>query len=379
MYVVLLKVKGKVLNVVDKVFGWDAKRKESIWDTNIFFLPPDGLAAAILWDFYKECHMYIGGMLLCGNDDMGIQASYVDTVTNKHYWRDILRDVGALVPKKRAEWDGYSITWSEGMSPSCVEGQDLVLKLHNSYLGIGDRFLEHGVDFHTAEDLEMLIRDKYPASSLTGEPLTEEEALAAEKVAEEKGSGTRDRAPSVDAPPVAGALIIMDWVRPLKGIEPAPSNDVHQLDILTLRVPGKGVQLASCMYWGDCTNATTHTARSGFVCDVESETILEKASWYGPYFSKFVPKEDTVGRRLPGMKEAIAMSIKAHEKADLPFLATVGWDAMITPNGPVFFEGNFGISRMPRRIFLNWSNFFFLLFHQRFLFGPPAVEKPKSQ
>ena len=35
------------------------------------------------------------------------------------------------------------------------------------------------------------------------------------------------------------------------------------------------------------------------------------------------------------------------------FRPTVGWDAMLTDDGPVFFEGNVAAFRAPRRFFLS--------------------------
>ena len=38
----------------------------------------------------------------------------------------------------------------------------------------------------------------------------------------------------------------------------------------------------------------------------------------------------------------------AHEASTLPWLTTVGWDGMLTPEGVVFFEGNVAAYRTPR-------------------------------
>ena len=46
-------------------------------------------------------------------------------------------------------------------------------------------------------------------------------------------------------------------------------------------------------------------------------------------------------------------AVAAHSKSDLPWLTTVGWDAMLTNEGAVFFEGNVAAYRTPRRVFLS--------------------------
>ncbi len=53
---------------------------------------------------------------------------------------------------------------------------------------------------------------------------------------------------------------------------------------------------------------------------------------------------------------ACRQACAAHAASTLPWLNAVGWDAMITDDGPVFFEGNFGIPRTSRRIFLDTPN-----------------------
>ena len=64
-----------------------------------------------------------------------------------------------------------------------------------------------------------------------------------------------------------------------------------------------------------------------------------------------------MGTKLPGLRGAVELAIEAHRDAlrELPWLRMVGWDLMLTDNGPVFFEGNFAQMRLPRRVFLTWD------------------------
>ena len=41
-----------------------------------------------------------------------------------------------------------------------ITNKDVVLKLADSYLGIGDKFLEFGKDFTNQDDLEQLIKSE---------------------------------------------------------------------------------------------------------------------------------------------------------------------------------------------------------------------------
>ena len=75
------------------------------------------------------------------------------------------------------------------------------------------------------------------------------------------------------------------------------------------------------------------------------------------------------------MREACAKAVAAHELSNLPWLATVGWDAMLTDEGAVFFEGNVAAYRTPRRMFLSPAALdeFFAEYRN------PAAAKPKEE
>ena len=62
-----------------------------------------------------------------------------------------------------------------------------------------------------------------------------------------------------------------------------------------------------------------------------------------------------LGKKVPGLRDACEKAVAAHAESDLPWLTTVGWDAMITSDGVFFFEGNVAAYRTPRRMFLTPS------------------------
>jgi len=62
-----------------------------------------------------------------------------------------------------------------------------------------------------------------------------------------------------------------------------------------------------------------------------------------------------VGQRVPGAREACLKAMAAHDASELEWLTCVGWDAMITDEGPTFFEGNVAAYRTPRRMALSLS------------------------
>ena len=83
---------------------------------------------------------------------------------------------------------------------------------------------------------------------------------------------------------------------------------------------------------------------------------------------------------MPGIHELLGYAVAAHAASDLPWLTSVGWDAMLTDHGFVFFEGNLGCGRLPRRIFFDmqsvdiWLNEFGINPHTHV--GPAHTKKP---
>lgn len=293
--------------VIAKKMGKMWCKHEDFDDGNVFFTPPDGMLAAFLWDWYKEMAPYVGLFIMCGNDADAVAHSWYDHKTKKDFWRGTLSASGAQVPCELARWDGEKLHWGD----RAFNKDDVVVKLPDSYLGKGDMFLEYGKDFRNVAELEGLLRKEHPGKADT---------------------------------------LVLTWIRPAVG-----TGGVHQLDILTVRT-NRGVRVANCLFWGDCTGPTTHTCTTGYVCDVATEKIWSACSWYSPAFMSMDAKR--IGQELPGLRESVARAIKAHESIEYPFLKMVGWDVILTDKGPVFFEGNFACHRIVRRIFLTWSNTF---------------------
>ena len=192
----------------------------------------------------------------------------------------------------------------------------MVIKLTDAFFGIGDQFLNHGEDFETVEDLERILTTT-TYESYEGETM---------------GYAGRE-------------AMIVEYCRPL------PRLGVHSCDIVTVATH-EGVKVLTCLYWGECTGPSSHSTTAGYCVDVEKEEIAGPCRWYAPYFA--TASDKLVGTKLPGIKEACEQAIRAHEQSPFPWLTTVGWDGMfLRQGGYVFFEGNFGSIRIPRRIFLS--------------------------
>ena len=82
-----------------------------------------------------------------------------------------------------------------------------------------------------------------------------------------------------------------------------------------------------------------------------------------------------IGAKVPGVRDACEKAVAAHELSTLGWLTTVGWDAMLTDDGAVFFEGNVAAYRTPRRMFLSPAalDAFFAEYRN------PAAAKPKEE
>ena len=122
---------------------------------------------------------------------------------------------------------------------------------------------------------------------------------------------------------------------------------------------------------GKCADGkSTHSSKAGYVCDVNGERIMAPAAWYSAYFEKEMGGETAasnvdhgVGFPLPGLRAICENAVKSHESVlkEQPWLQMCGWDAIYAKQGPVFFEGNFAAHRIPRRVFLTWTNTFHFL------------------
>jgi len=285
---------------------WATQKKDwaSAGPGSIFFVEPEGVLAKWLWKGYLNLSMYIAIYCACGNDPDAIQASWEDTDTTKTFWRKLFQDSQVRYPRELASWDGKNIDKQHKIDCS------VVIKLEDSYLGIGDSFLTYGEDFDTEEDILDLLQNDYAGK----------EALV------------------------------------LEFVKADPDMGVHQLDIITFDTP-EGPKVLHCLLWTHCTGSSSHTTRGGYVVDVESETCVSPVSWYSPFF-KTQPSECSDKKvKIPGVKKACEQALRAHANMPFKWCRMVGWDCMLTDKQEiVFFEGNFAGARLPRRFFLSWSH-----------------------
>ena len=90
------------------------------------------------------------------------------------------------------------------------------------------------------------------------------------------------------------------------------------------------------------------------VIDAHTEMVVGRPSFYSYAFAKERdPAEPSlIGMKVPAVHEALQKACATHAQSELPWLTSVGWDAMITDEGVLFFEGNVGTMRTPRYMFM---------------------------
>mmetsp|Transcript_29267 Transcript_29267/g.93194 ORF Transcript_29267/g.93194 Transcript_29267/m.93194 type:complete len:429 (+) Transcript_29267:183-1469(+) len=280
-----------------------------------WFTPPKSRLASLVFDAYSPLQTYVGAFVLFGDDPTGIMHTWYDEICIKEWWVDKLDRVGAQLPRQLGAWDGAAVA---DVGKGIAHGKrDIVCKISDSYLGIGDHVFKRGIDFTTREDIQ---------ATLSKDPMY---------------AGKR--------------AVLSELVRPSSSIQiSAPGfSQVHSLDILTLRTP-TGVKILSVLLWTDCTGWSSHSATSGYLVDVETETIVAPTAWYAPHFAA-MESAPLVGLKVDGVRAACLTAMAAHEevlKSGQNWLTTIGWDCMMTTDGPVFFEGNVAAYRTPRRMTL---------------------------
>jgi len=299
---------------------------KSFDDGNVFFVPPPSLAGTILWAYYKNFSHFVGVFMVAGAHKDAVAHTWYDHITDKDFWRNLLRRSGIRVPLEIGRWKNGALEWKDKLVPNT----NIVCKIPDSYLGLGDQYYNYGEHFTTAKELEALCARDF----------------------------------------VGKQCLVLEFIRPRTGLE------IHQFDIVTMKTLD-GVKVVTVLYWGECTGPTSHTTEAGYVVDVDSETLVSKCAWYSPYFASMTPKQ--VGTRLPGIKKAVQDCVRAHENMDLDWMPMVGWDCVLTDGDSVFFEGNFAAQRLPRRIFLSWGLLFTFLKEATNMYAWNAGARSKRQ
>ena len=316
----------QVFVIIKKKF-FDKSNWQDDGPGRVFFVKPKNPIGSFIWDCYLTQSMYVGQYFLVGTNKKAIEHTWVDTILTKDFWRNHLKDVNARVPRELARHDYDKFT-----RDNSYDIGNVVVKIHDSYLGIGDSFWRRGEDFNTVDELEEKVCKEYKGK----------EAL------------------------------VLEWV------EPDPALGVHSLDIITVRTPDDDVKVLSVLVWADCTGSSSHTTHAGYTIDLETETVVAPTGWYSPFFA--TQSDSLVGTKYKGIREACEDAVQAHKNIKHKWLTAVGWDCMIMENDEVvFFEGNFAGARTPRRMFLSLDHLTAFIQHLFWPFGGKGSVRPGNQ
>ena len=126
------------------------------WSGAQWFIQGQGIAG-FMSDAFVDFSNMIGNYWIGGCNADYITSTFRDEILVKSYYRDIMERVGCKVPKQLGLWDGEKLQ-QEHLN---MEEHDIVIKLNDSYLGIGDSFLYSGKDFTTKEDIHSILCTSY--------------------------------------------------------------------------------------------------------------------------------------------------------------------------------------------------------------------------
>ena len=149
----------ELLKRVGEMMPWAEEDWKLKGPGRVFFVRPEAFLASIFWDFQLALASFCGSFLQFGTDRDGLMHTWYDTICNKEYWLALLDQVDARRPLQLASWDGKT-AHAEGPGPE-FGSADLVSKINDSYLGIGDRVLKRGKaaggDFDTLADIQAIL------------------------------------------------------------------------------------------------------------------------------------------------------------------------------------------------------------------------------
>ena len=154
---------------------------------------------------------WAGSFVQYGTDRVGLMHTWYDTVCTKEYWSALLDAAGARRPQQLARWDGSQ---AFDVGPGACYGRcDLVCKISDSYLGIGDRVLKRGKasggDFDDLADIQAILQ--------------------------------------ADTQYCDKSAVLSEFIfpAPALGLSSEGFGDVHSLDIVTMRTK-QGCQVPDC-------------------------------------------------------------------------------------------------------------------------------------
>ena len=214
-----------------------------------FFVVPSDFISRVNAKYAIEWILRVGSFMQFGADPEALQHTKKDIICTKEYWLHLLDSVGAPRPRQLGLWSSGRVTdVGAGVGAgSC----DLVCKIVDACMGRGDKVFKRGVDFDDSDG----------AGRLTAALLSD---------------------PCYDGKHALLCELMHPVSREKQCLSSDGFNNVHSLDILTVRMANGEVKVLSCLLWTDCPLWTSHSCTAGYVIDVCACTISTAPLPYAP-------------------------------------------------------------------------------------------------
>jgi hypothetical protein len=280
---------------------------ERDWSTGtggVFFAKPDGALHRVLWTSHVWLSTQVAQFWVVGTNSRSLAGSYKDEELNKFFFRQLFEQVGAKVAPELARWDGKGTLT---MQPCNTKKKKKVFcKASDECLGTGDERL---YDYDPATNT---------AAIAPGGEQIDVKAFMAEKY--------------------TSNALIMDFALPTKKL------GIHQYDIQTLAKPDGSIQVVSTIFWGDCSDDTSHSTNTGLAIDVATGKYCGVLGHYTAHFAKPGNVNTAlIGTDIKQIKEACEKVCAAHKLVNEVYgwVPAIGWDCMLDEDEDLlFFEGN---------------------------------------
>lgn len=139
-------------------------------------------------------------------------------------------------------------------------------------------------------------------------------------------------------------IVLQPRVRNHPDVEDLSLGALCSLRVVTVRLPGRAAtHFRSCLRMPAGGQEVDHPVRGGIAAPVLAGAVLGPgaANVVGPPFVVHPATGARIeGRTVPHFTEAVRLALQAHDRVGIA--SAIGWDIAITPDGPVFLEGNSG-------------------------------------
>jgi hypothetical protein len=115
-------------------------------------------------------------------------------------------------------------------------------------------------------------------------------------------------------------------------------SSVNTIRVITFNTGSRIETAKVVMRIGKPGNLVDNSGSGGYYTGVTDEGIIHDHMFN--YFEKMRYDNPHKGEKVPFFKEALELAVATHKL--IPQLFTIGWDMVITPDGPMILEGNDG-------------------------------------